>query len=81
VAILYFVVETVESSVIYPLAQRHVVHIPPAYTVLIQIGGGLVGGIPGVILATPIAVAAGVAIQMLYVQDVLGEPVEVLGDQ
>jgi len=81
VAILYFVIESVESSLIYPLAQRHVVHIPPAYTVLIQIGGGVLGGLPGVILATPLAVVAAVAIQMLYVEDVLGESVEVLGDQ
>jgi len=80
VVMLYFVVETVESSLIYPLAQRRVVHIPPAYTVVIQIGGGLVGGVPGVILATPLAVVAAVAIQMLYVEDVLGESVEVLGD-
>lgn len=81
VAILYFVIESVESALIYPLAQRHVVHIPPAYTVLIQIGGGVLGGLPGVILATPLAVVAAVAIQMLYVEDVLGESVEVLGDQ
>lgn len=80
-AILYFFVESAESSLIYPLAQRHVVHIPPAYTVVIQIGGGVVGGVPGVILATPLAVVAAIAIQMLYVEDVLGKPVEVLGDQ
>lgn len=81
VVMLYFLVESVESSLIYPLAQRHVVHIPPAYTVIIQIGGGVIGGIPAVILATPLAVVSAVAIQMLYIEDVLGESVEVLGDQ
>jgi predicted PurR-regulated permease PerM len=81
VAILYIVVETLESSVIYPLAQRRVVHIPPAYTVIIQLAGGVVAGLPGVILATPLAVAAAVAVQMLYVQDVLHQQVEVLGEE
>ncbi|MCC5785900.1 MAG: AI-2E family transporter [Phycisphaerales bacterium] len=81
VAILYFLVETAESSLIYPLATKKAVHIAPAYTVIIQLAGGVVAGIPGVILATPLAVIGAVAIQMLYVEDVLGEEVEILGDR
>ena len=80
VVILYFLVETAESSVIYPLATKKVVHVAPAYTVIIQLAGGVVAGIPGVILATPLAVVAAVTIQLLYVEDVLGEKVEILGD-
>ena len=48
--ILYFAVETAESSLIYPLATKKAVHIAPAYTVIIQLAGGVVAGIPGVIL-------------------------------
>jgi predicted PurR-regulated permease PerM len=79
VGILYFVVETAESSLIYPLATKKAVHLAPAYTVIIQLAGGVVAGIPGVILATPLAVVGAVAIQMLYVEDVLGEDVDILG--
>lgn len=79
VAMLYILVETVESSVISPLATKKAVHIAPAYSVIIQLAGGVVAGIPGVILATPLAVAGAVAIQMLYLEDVLGEKVEILG--
>ncbi len=79
VAILYFVVETVESSFIAPLAAKKAVHLAPAYTVIIQLAGGAVAGIPGVILATPLAVIGAVTIQLLYVEDVLGEKVEILG--
>lgn len=79
VAILYFLVETAESSFIYPLATKKAVHLAPAYTVIIQLAGGVVAGIPGVILATPLAVVGAVTIQLLYVEDVLGEEVEILG--
>ena len=79
VAILYFLVETAESSLIYPLATKKAVHLAPAYTVIIQLAGGVIAGIPGVILATPLAVVGAVSIQLLYVEDVLGEDVEILG--
>ena len=79
VAILYFVVETAESNLIYPLATKKAVHLPPAYTVIIQLAGGVIAGLPGVILATPLAVVGAVSIQLLYVEDVLGEEVEILG--
>jgi predicted PurR-regulated permease PerM len=79
-ALLYAAVEQVESSVVQPLAQKGVVHMPPAYTVVIQLAGGMVAGIAGVILATPLAVAGAVIVQMLYIEDVLGDEVEVMGD-
>ncbi|SDM20747.1 Predicted PurR-regulated permease PerM [Geoalkalibacter ferrihydriticus] len=79
VAILYLVVETAESSLIAPLANKKAVHIAPAYTVIIQLAGGVIAGIPGVIVATPLAVVVAVTIQLLYVEDVLGEDVEILG--
>lgn len=79
VAILYLVVETAESSLIAPLANKKAVHIAPAYTVIIQLAGGVIAGIPGVIVATPLAVVGAVTIQLLYLEDVLGEDVEILG--
>ncbi len=79
--LLYFSVETVETNVVSPLAAKGVVHLPPAYTVIIQVAGGAVAGFAGLVLATPLAVAATVAVQMLYIQDTLGDGVEVLGGE
>jgi predicted PurR-regulated permease PerM len=79
--LFYFGVETVEANVVAPIAAQTVVHVPPAYTVVIQIAGGVIAGLPGVILATPLAVTATVAVQMLYVEDTLGDSVAVLGGE
>lgn len=77
--VLYFIVETLESNVVMPIAAKGVVRLPPAYTVIVQLAGAAVAGLAGVILATPLAVVAVVAIQMLYIEDVLGDEVDVLG--
>lgn len=77
--LLYLVIETLESNIVTPLAAKGMVQLPPAYTVVVQLAGGAVAGIAGVMLATPLAVVAAVAVQMLYVEDLLGEDVKVLG--
>ena len=78
--LLYFAVETLEANVVFPLAAKGVVHLPPAYTVFIQVAGGAVAGFPGLVLATPLTVAVAVAVQMLYIEDTLGDRIEVLGE-
>ncbi|KAA0009956.1 AI-2E family transporter [Billgrantia pellis] len=76
---LYATVETLESNIVMPLAAKGMVRLPPAYTVVVQLAGAAVAGVAGVILATPLAVVAVVAVQMLYIEDVLGDDVDVLG--
>ncbi|CAN5431604.1 AI-2E family transporter [soil metagenome] len=80
-AILYLVVQQIESNIMTPLIQQHMVHIPPAVVILSVVAFGLVFGIAGVILATPLAVIAMVLIGMLYVQDVLGKDIKVPGSE
>ncbi|WP_104205283.1 AI-2E family transporter [Billgrantia saliphila] len=77
---LYLVIETVESNIVMPLAAKEMVSLPPAFTVVVQLAGAAVAGVAGVILATPLAVVAVVAVQMLYIEDVLGDDVDVLGE-
>lgn len=77
---LFLVVETVESNIVTPLAAEGMVKLPPAFTVVVQLAGAAVAGLLGVMLATPIAVAAVVAVQMLYIEDILGDDVNVLGE-
>lgn len=79
VAVVYLAVQTFETFVATPFIQKKAVSIPPALLVISQILMGLAAGVLGVLLATPVAVSVVVLIQMLYVDDTLGEDVEVLG--
>lgn len=69
VALLYLVVQTVEGNVSAPLIQRHTIDLPPALTILSQTALGLVFGLFGVILATPVTAAVIAAVQALEKQD------------
>lgn len=80
-AILYIVIQQMESNIVTPLIQQQMVHIPPAVVILSVVAFGLVFGIGGVILATPLAVIAMVFVGMFYVQDVLGKEVKIPGKE
>lgn len=80
-AILYIVIQQIEGNILTPLIQQHMVHIPPALVILSVVAFGLVFGIAGVILATPLAVIAMVLVGMFYVQDVLGKEVKIPGKE
>ena len=45
--VLYFVVETLESNLVMPLAAKELVRLPPAYTVIVQLAGAAVAGVGG----------------------------------
>lgn len=79
VVIVYLGVHFLEGYFITPLIQRRAVSIPPALLLTVQIVMGVLVGTIGILLATPLAVAAIVVIQMIYVEDVLGGSVRVLG--
>lgn len=70
---LYIGVQLIESNVVTPLIERETVELPPGLTVVFQVGMAvLVGGL-GLILATPMLAAIMVFVQMVYIQDVLGD--------
>jgi predicted PurR-regulated permease PerM len=71
VVVLYLALQTVESYLITPVIQQRTVSLPPALTITAQIGMGMLFGVGGVVLATPMAAAALVAITRLYVEDSL----------
>lgn len=73
VLILYVAIQGAESYLLLPLVQQWAVDIPPALTILaIVLLGVLFGGL-GIILAVPLAAAGMVAVNMLYLEDFLGE--------
>lgn len=80
VLIVYGAVQTLESYLITPLVQERAVSILPAALISAQVIMGVLAGAVGVLLATPLAVSIIVLIQMLYVEDVLGDSVKVLGE-
>jgi predicted PurR-regulated permease PerM len=80
VILVYMGVQLCESYLITPLIQQKAVSIPPALLITIQLLMGVLFGAIGVLLATPFAVVVIVAVQMLYIEDVLGENVTVLGE-
>ena len=74
VFILYNSIQLIESNLLLPLIQQHMVAIPPALILLSQVLLGIVAGIFGIILAVPLLVVLMVFIKMVYLQDILGDP-------
>ncbi|MEX2640692.1 MAG: AI-2E family transporter [Balneolales bacterium] len=77
--VVYLIVQQLEGYVITPLIQRQKISLPPGIIILAVVAFGLVFGVPGIVLATPLAVITMVLLGMLYVQDVLGKEVEIPG--
>ncbi len=73
VVLFNVILQTVESYLITPLVQRHEVSLPPILTIAAQLVMGVLVGIIGVMMAAPLVVVAMVLVQMLYVQDRLGD--------
>jgi len=70
---LYVGVQIIESNILTPYIERMTVELPPALTVMFQIVFGVMLGALGLILATPLLAIVMVVIQMVYIQDVLGD--------
>jgi predicted PurR-regulated permease PerM len=80
VVAVYSVVQFFEGNIITPVIQRRVISLPPAVLLTAQVLMGVLFGLFGILLATPLAVVVIITIQMLYVQDVLGDSVQLLGE-
>ena len=73
VAGLYVAIQSIESYLLTPLIQQRAVYLPPALLLFSQVILGVTAGPLGVIVATPLAAAGLVAVNKLYVEDVLGD--------
>ncbi len=73
VLILYVAIQVVEGSIVTPFIERETVSIPPALTIVFQLAlAVLVGGL-GLVLATPLLAVIIVLVQMVFIEDVLGD--------
>jgi predicted PurR-regulated permease PerM len=77
VLLLYAAAQTIESYILTPLVQQRTVDLPPALALMFQLLLGIFTGPIGVAVAFPLAVAGLVLVKMLYVEDVLDDPVTV----
>ena len=73
IALLFLVIQMLESYVLAPLIQHKAVYLPPAAILFAQVLMGAIVGALGVAVATPLAAAVMVAVSMLYVEDALGD--------
>lgn len=73
VLILFIAVQIIESNLVTPYIERRTVELPPALTVVAQVALGILIGGLGLVLATPMLAVIMVLVQMVYIQDVLGD--------
>jgi predicted PurR-regulated permease PerM len=73
VTLLYTGVQAAESNLLTPLVQQRNVKLPPVLNIGFQVLLGVLFGLPGLILAAPLAVVAMILTKRLYVEDCLGD--------
>jgi predicted PurR-regulated permease PerM len=71
VAGLCVAIQQIEGNLLMPFVQRWAVALPPVLGIMAAVIFGLLFGLAGVILATPLMVVAMVLVQKLYVEGVL----------
>lgn len=75
VVLLYAAIQAVESYLITPMVQQSNLAIPPALLLSAQFLLGLMFGILGLLLATPLLAVALVLVRMLYIRNILKDPI------
>jgi predicted PurR-regulated permease PerM len=71
VAGLCVAIQQIEGNILMPFVQRWAVELPPVLGITAAVIFGLLFGLPGVMLATPLMVVVMVLVQKLYVEGVL----------
>jgi predicted PurR-regulated permease PerM len=81
VVVLFFIIQNLDGFVLTPLVEQETVSLPPVLVLASQLLLGILFGFMGVLLAVPIVAVVFVMVKMLYVEDVLGNQVEVKGEK
>ena len=68
---LYLLVQQIEGNLLEPLVQQRAVSMPPALLLFSIVIGGLLFGIPGILVAAPLLVVIFVMVKRLYVRGAL----------
>jgi predicted PurR-regulated permease PerM len=68
-ALVYLVVQQLESNVITPIAQRWAVRLPPALVMVAIVGFGVLFGLPGLLFGAPLTVVIMAIVKRLYLKE------------
>lgn len=71
VALFYLVVQQLEGNVLTPIVQQKVVSLPPALGLSTVLAMGIVFGMLGILVATPLTVVIFIMVRMIYLKDML----------
>jgi predicted PurR-regulated permease PerM len=74
-------IQQLEGNFITPMIQKRAVELPPALILLGLSAFGALGGMPGVILATPLTVVIMVLVQKLWIRETLGGKTTIPGER
>ncbi|RJP17805.1 MAG: AI-2E family transporter [Candidatus Abyssobacteria bacterium SURF_5] len=74
--LLYLGIQSVESYLLVPIVEKKAVELPPSLTLIAQVVAGILFGIFGLILASPLTATAIVLVRILYVRNVLGDDIQ-----
>ncbi|QDG54147.1 AI-2E family transporter [Persicimonas caeni] len=72
-AALYVGVQILEGYFITPIIQQRTVSLPPALILIAQLIAGVLFGLIGVLVATPVTVLVVALINLVYIEDILGD--------
>ncbi|MGY6662412.1 MAG: AI-2E family transporter [Glycocaulis sp.] len=81
VILLFLGVQQIDGNIVVPLVQKRAVKLPPALMLFSILSAGALFGIPGVILAVPMAVLVYVLVKQLYIRDTLREDTPIPGQE
>ncbi len=79
VVCVYVAAQAIESNALTPVVNQYAVSTPAALVLVVQFVFAILGGVWGMIIATPALVVIMVLVQQLYVREGLHKPVEVIG--
>lgn len=76
-ALLYLLVQQLQGNLLQPMIQKQAVNIPPAILLFAVLASGMLFGMLGVLLASPLTITLFVAIQRIYVKTLLDKPIAI----
>lgn len=71
VAMLFWLAHAIDDFLVIPVAERRIVHLPPAFTIAAQLVLGLASGALGIMMAAPFVAVAIVLVHRLVVEDII----------
>lgn len=80
IALAYWGIQLLENHLLIPILMKEGVDLPPVVTLVAIALMALVFGFPGMLVAVPAFAAVMVVVKLLYVQDVVGDEVDSVGE-